>query len=167
MKPNGIGRSGLILVLCLASAAVCAFVYTVIVQFTLPPTDLAYGRGLSFFTDPFVLGGTVFWAILAGLFAFPFALYCLRDRSLFPCYLFVSAVVLTEICIVTPLSDPLGFLGSFPTVLGALLFCKFSNYRLFRQESETHRSMNAGGGDQKNQKGRGSNTVNGASTSGQ
>ena len=145
--PKGIRRGGLILVLCLASAAVCAVVYTIIFHFSLPPTDLAYGRGLSIFTDPFVLGGTVFWAILAGLFAFPFALRCLRDRNLFTCYLFVSAAVLAEICLVTPFSGPLGFLGSFPTVVGALLFCKFSNYKLFRQESETHRPMNTVGAD--------------------
>ena len=144
MTLKGITRGGLILVLCLTSGLVCAVVFVIIGQFTLPPTDLAYGLGLSIFTDPFVLGGMVFWAILAGLFAFPFALNCLRNRNLIACYIFVTAAVLAEICIVTPVAGWLGFFGSFPTVVWALLFCKSSASRRFRQKSENHLSINPG-----------------------
>ena len=64
MTVKGIRRGGLILVLCLTSGFVCAVVFTILHQFTLPPTDLAYGMGLSsLLTNPFVFGGMVFGAI--------------------------------------------------------------------------------------------------------
>jgi hypothetical protein len=145
MTLKGARRGGLILALCLTSGLVCAFVFVIIEQLTLPPTDLAYGMELSStFTSPFLLGATVFWGIQAGLFAFPFALSCLRDRNLFACYLFVTATVLAEICIVTPVLGPLGFLGAFPTVVWALFYCKSSNSKRFRLKSGTHRPMNTG-----------------------
>lgn len=142
MTVKGIRRGGLILVLCLTSGFVCAVVFTILHQFTLPPTDLAYGMGLSsLLTNPFVFGGMVFGAILAGLFAFPFALNCLRNRNLFACYMFVTAMVLAEICVVTPVFGLLGFLGAFPTVVWALFYCQSSDSKRFRLKSENHRAM--------------------------
>src|SRR5258708_23100736 len=124
-----------ILTICFAAAFGCAFVFAAMLQFSLPPTDAAYGKGSGIFSDPFVLGGLIIWASIAALISFPIAWYCLKRRKLLKCSVFVVGIVLAEIMIVTPFWGWRGFLGSFPALIAALLFCKFTKSRRFAEHS--------------------------------
>ena len=93
-----------ILGLCLGVAYVCATVFVLTLRFTLPPSDLAHNTSpLLIVLDPFVLTVMIPIALIFGLASFPFAYYAIRDLRLRSATAFVSAVVLAEIVIVTPL----------------------------------------------------------------
>src|SRR5437773_901302 len=102
MATDGLRRPLLILFICFAASFGCAFVFVAMLQFSLPPTDAAYGKGSGIFSDPFVLGGLIIWATIAAVIAFPIAWYCLKRRKVLVCSTFVVGIVLAEIMLVTP-----------------------------------------------------------------
>ena len=120
-----------ILTICFEAAFGCAFVFVAMLELSLPPTDAAYGKGLAIFVDPFVICGMIFYATIAALIAFPIARFCLKGRRLLTCSLFVVGIVLAEVVVVTPFWGWGGFVGSFPALIGALLFCKLTKSKVF------------------------------------
>jgi len=115
-----------------AGAFLCALVFLVVLQLNWAPT----GEDIltKVFSNPFVGGVATLFAGAPALVAFPFAYFCLRQRNLVTCSIFVFSVVLLEIAAATKLGDWLGFFGSFPALLVALLICRFSGLRVFRLE---------------------------------
>src|SRR5205823_644604 len=78
-------RPLLVLLTCAGATFGCAFVFVVVLEFSLPPTDAAHGQGLAIFLDPFVIFGMIFYASIAALISFPLAWYCLKGRKLLTC----------------------------------------------------------------------------------
>lgn len=125
-------RSLKILALCLGAAFVCAFAFLVMLRYSLPPTDEAYGAPLSqLFSDPFVFFGAVLGAVFFGLVSFPFAYLAVRKARLAPAALFVFGAVLGEILFVTPFLRWGGLFGAVPALAVALSVCRFSRWRIF------------------------------------
>ena len=125
-------RSLKILALCLGAAFVCAFAFVVMLRFSLPPTDEAYGVPLSqLFSDPFVFFGAVYGAVFFGLISFPFAYFAVRKVRLAPAALFIFGTVLGEILFVTPFLGPVGLFGAVLTLAVALFICRFSRWQIF------------------------------------
>jgi len=121
-----------VLALSIGASEVCAFVFVVMLHFSLPPSDSAYGiPPLELFKDPFVSTSAIYGAALSGLFSFPFAYFAVRNRRLLTSALFVFAAVVAEILLVTPFANWWGFLGSFPALAVALLLVGFSQWQLF------------------------------------
>jgi hypothetical protein len=126
-------REMMIFALCLGAAFVCAFAFVAMLQLSLPPTDLDYGRlslsGLladHIMLDESLLGGFIF-----GCMSFPFAYFSLRDLRLLTTAPFVFGAVLAEIVLITPFFGWPGFFGAVPTLAWALLFCRSSGWRGF------------------------------------
>src|SRR5712692_9680366 len=131
-------RTLVILLICFGAAFICAFVFIILFELSLPPSDAAYGKGLSIFLDPFVLFGSITYATVAALIAFPIALFCLRGRKLLSSSVFLTAVVLLEIALVTPFKGWRAFHYSFPALVGALLVCRYSKYKIFADSTREH-----------------------------
>ncbi len=120
--------------ICIGAGLVCAFVFVVMLQFGLPPSDGAYGIPITqLFTDPFVFWGAVYGGTFLGVLSFPFAYFATRNRRLLTSALFIFGVVITEILFVTPLVGWGGFVGSVPALVIGLLVCRFSGLRWFAQ----------------------------------
>jgi hypothetical protein len=120
--------------LCIGAALVCALVFVVMLHFSLPPSDGAYGIPVTqLFTDPFVFFGALYVGTFLGILSFPFAYFAIRNRRLLTSALFVFGVVLTEILLVTPFAGWVGFVGSVPALGAGLLVCRFSGSRWFAQ----------------------------------
>lgn len=121
-----------ILALCLGAALVCAFAFVVMLRFSLPPTDEAYGAPLSqLFSDPFVFFGAVYGGVFFGLVSFPFAYLAVRKARLAPASLFTFGAVLGEILFVTPFLGWVGLFGAVPALATALFICRFSRWQIF------------------------------------
>jgi len=125
-------RAMTILALCMGAAFACAFVFVVMLKFSLSPSDEAYGLPWSrWFSDPFVFFGAIEGAVFFGLLSFPFVYFSIRKLRLLTSTLFVFGLVLGEIVLVTPFAGWLGLFGSGPALAGALLICRFSGWRMF------------------------------------
>jgi hypothetical protein len=119
---------------CIGAALVCACVFVVMLHFSLPPSDEAYGIPiLQLFSDPFVFIGAVGGGVVFGVFTFPFAYLAVRDRRLLTSFLFVFGVVLTEILLVTPFAGWRGLVGCVPALIMGFVVCRFSGWRWFTQ----------------------------------
>ena len=120
--------------ICIGAALVCAFGFVVMLHFSLPPSDEAYGiLAFRLFSDPLVFLGAVCGAIIFGAFTFPFAYFAVRDRRLMTSALFVFGVVLAEILLVTPFAGWRGLVGCVPALAVGLVLCRFSGWRWFAQ----------------------------------
>jgi hypothetical protein len=113
-----------------AASYLSAMLYVVVLQLTLPPSDLAYGQSLrQTFDDPFVRSIALTGATIFALIVLPFALFCLRDNWVRNGLISVG-VVLAFIAAVTPFSRFLGAFGSPALAIAVLLFLRFC----FRQQ---------------------------------
>src|SRR5215472_8233415 len=85
----------LVFVLSALSAYLCAAVFIVVNQLSLPTTDLAYGQPLiKTFTDPFVVLVAGTGASVAALLIFPVAAYAEKRRDLVRCGVFVLSLTI-------------------------------------------------------------------------
>ena len=123
-----------VLGLCIGAASVCALVFVVMLRFSLPPSDEAYGMPVTqFLTDPFVFFGAVYGAAFLGALSFPFAYFATRNRRLFTSTFFIFGAVIMEILLVTPFAGWGGLVGSVPALGFGLLVCKYSDWKWFAQ----------------------------------
>jgi hypothetical protein len=129
-------RALTILALCMGAALVCAVVFVVMLQLSLPPSDLAYGAPLwKVLRDPFVFNIAARTALGVGLISFPFVYFATRKLRLVTSALFIFGAVLVEILLVTPFGGLLGFIGSPFALILALITCRFSDWRIFAQST--------------------------------
>jgi hypothetical protein len=113
--------------LCIGAALICAFVFVVMLQFSLPPSDGAYGLPIAkWLSDPFVFFGALYGGAVCGVLSFPFAYFGTLHRRLLTSALFVLGVVITEIVLVTPFAGWGGLVGSIPALAFGLLICQYS-----------------------------------------
>ena len=118
--------------LCIGAASICAFVFVVMLHFSLPPSDGAYGLSIAeLLSDPFVFFGALYGGAICGVLSFPFAYLGPLHRRLFTSALFVFGVVITEIVLVTPFAGWGGLVGSIPALGFGLLICQFSGWKWF------------------------------------
>jgi len=79
-----IGRAISIFGLCLGAAFACAFVFRILLQVSLPPTDLDYGplsvSALRF--NEWFLKEAVYGGVLFGCLSFPFVYFSVRNLRL-------------------------------------------------------------------------------------
>jgi hypothetical protein len=135
-------RALIIFVLSMGAALICAFVFVVMLQFSLPPSDWAYHTPVSrLFSDPFVFFGAIYGGIFFGIISFPFSYLAVRDLRLMAPALFIFGTVLCEILMITPFAGWLGLFGSVPTLVIALLICRFSGWQIFLRRSDCPRSI--------------------------
>jgi len=99
------------LVLAFVLSFLFAILWVVVMTWTLPKTDLAYGQGP--FEDPLVLPVMSIGASFAALITYPFFYVVLRDRQLPRALAILIATVIGAIVILTPINAGLGFLGTF------------------------------------------------------
>ena len=138
-RHSRLGFPALVLVLSVLSAYFCAAVFVAALQLSLPRTDSAYGQPLSAtFADPFVLTVAGMWASLAGLVAFPIALFCLNRRDPIRCGVFVVGLTVLFIAGATVLDPRLGLFGSPLVAVAGLLFCRFSGVQFFLPHEASH-----------------------------
>jgi len=114
------------------SAFLNAFLFIATLYYTLPPTDLAYGKGLfQTLGDPFVLSIAALIAFFAGLTASPLLYFCLRHRRLAVALPVVFGSVLLAVIGLTPVNPWLGLCGSFAALVASCTLC--SRIRMTRQ----------------------------------
>jgi hypothetical protein len=136
MRRRDLRWSVRVLLATLLSAYLCAAVFIISLQLSLPRTDLAYGQSLSqTLSDPFVLVVGTTGAAVAGLLAFQ--LLCLRQRDLVRCGLFVVGLTMLWIVVATALAGRPGLLGAPLVALAALLFCRFTHLSFFQPHDES------------------------------
>ena len=122
----------LLLALSLASAYFCAIVFVVVLYYSLPSTDSAYGQGLlNTFGDPFVVATTGVIATVCGVMGFVVSLFCLRGRDLFRCGAFVVGTATVALLVLTPFVGRLAVLVALCIALFSLVFCRYTKIEYF------------------------------------
>ncbi len=101
----------LILLLAFGLAFLFAITWVIVMTFSLPSTDGAYGQMP--FADPLVFPIMSMFAGIAAVFTFPFLYFTFRSRSFPRAPLVLAGIVMAVILVVTPIQPALGFLGSF------------------------------------------------------
>lgn len=112
----------LILAICFALSYVFAITWVVVMTYTLPSSDGAYGQ--TPFEDPLVLPVMSLFAAIAAIAVFPFTYVAFRDCSLPIGLAVLTAVVLIEILLITPISSFLGLVGSFVAYAVGLMIAR-------------------------------------------
>jgi hypothetical protein len=129
-------RAPAVFALSMLGSYACALAFVAVLQWSLPPTDLAYGQGLSeTLRDPFVRDIALSLANASGLLVSVVAFFALRGRSLLPCFAIVLAFVLAEIAVVTHFLGGAGLPGAFLALAGALIWCRRSKARILQARS--------------------------------
>jgi len=129
-------RIPLVIVLSMLGSYVCALAFIAVLQWSLPPTNEAYGQGLAgTLDDPFVRIIAIGWANASGVLVSVVAFFALRGRNLLACFAIALACVLTEIAVVTHFLGGLGFPGAFIALVGALIWCRRSKARILQVRS--------------------------------
>lgn len=107
-----------------AGAFLTAFTFIAVIQFTLPPTDDAYGQGVfTTLSDPFVRMIAMPAALVAGAIAAPLLYFCLRHRRLAVALPIVFGSVLVAVVVTTPLSQLFGLFSSFAALVVSCIVC--------------------------------------------
>jgi hypothetical protein len=110
-----------------AGAYLLAALYILVLQLTIPPTDLAYGKPLrDSFEDPFVRTVSFRIASICAALVLPLTLVCLKGRGWFRKGLISIGCVAGFVIIVTPFSPALGALGTPVVAAVSLLTTRFS-----------------------------------------
>ena len=105
-------------------AAVTAFTFIAVIQYTLPTTDGAYGQGVfATLRDPFVRTVAMLIVLTSGTLATPLLYFCLRHRRLTVSLPIVVGSVLFAVIVATPLSHLLGLLSSFVALVVSSIAC--------------------------------------------
>ncbi len=117
----------------MVGAYTCALAYIAVLQWSLPPTDQAFGQDLSeTLHDPFVWNTAVWFANAAGLAVWIPAFFAVRGRNLIVCFAVALASAIAEIAVVTPFLGPFAILGALLAITGALIWCRRSKARILR-----------------------------------
>ena len=112
------------LLVSMFGAFLTAAVFIIVLQLSLPPTDLAYHEGISkTFRDPFVLNIASFVAFWSGLLASPLLFFCLRRRKQSVALPVIFISVLIAVAIFTPVSPLLGFISAIVALIGSCIVC--------------------------------------------
>ena len=123
-------------VLTFLGALMTMFTFLISNYFTLPPGDQARQMNLiCAILDPFVLTVALPVTTLGAAVAFPFAYFCLKERNVFNCSLFVSSISIVSVVILT-INDYNVFLAIpviLPILFICLLLCKFLPVSFFRE----------------------------------
>lgn len=106
----------------LASAFIFAIAWVIIMTFTLPETDMAYGQ--TPFEDPIVFPIMSAFAIVSGLIAWPFYTYLGWNASPARVACLAGLITLAFILIATPYNAGIGWFGSYFVLLIALVGCR-------------------------------------------
>lgn len=123
---------GVLLLVSIAGAFITALAFIVVAQFSLPPTDLAYGQSIATtLRDPFVrtIAGPV--AFVSGLLTSPLLYFCLRRRRLAVTLPIVFGSVLTTVALITPFSQSLGFFSAYAALIISCIVCTRMKIKLF------------------------------------
>ena len=105
-------------------AFVTAFAFIAVIQFTLPPTDAAYGQGIfTTLRDPFVRAIALPVILVLGALATPLLYFCLRRRRITVALPIVFGSVLVAVAATTPLSPLLGLLSGFVALVVSCIVC--------------------------------------------
>ncbi len=105
-------------------AFVTAFAFIAIIQFTLPPTDGAYGQGIfATLRDPVVRAIAIPVVLVSGAVATPLLYFCLRHRRITVALPIVFGSVLVAVAFTTPLSQLLGLLSGFSALVVSCIVC--------------------------------------------
>jgi len=111
----------LFLLVSMLGAFATALIYVVVIQLSLPPTDLAYHQGISkALADPFVRNIALFVAFWCGLIASPLLFFCLRRRKLSVALPVIFVSVFAAVAISTPISPLVGLICA---VLALIVSC--------------------------------------------
>jgi hypothetical protein len=114
----------LFLLVSMFGAFLTAAVFVIVIQLSLPPTDLAYHQGISkTFSDPFVRDIASFVAFWCGLLASPLLFFCLRQRKLAVALPIIFGSVLVAVSISTPISPLLGLFCAVAALVGSCIIC--------------------------------------------
>ncbi len=129
------GKVGL---LAFLGAALTMFAFLISMYYTLPLGDQARQMNLFFaILDPFVLTVAFPVAACGAAVAFPFAYFCLKERNVFNCSLFVSLISIVSLVILTV--NRYDIFWAIPVILLTLciclLLCKFVPITFFRASS--------------------------------
>jgi len=103
---------------------VIALAFIATIQFTLPPSDGAYGQGV--FTtlgNPFVRTIVTPVALVSGLLASPVLFFSLRRRRLAVALPIVFSSVILAVAVTTPLSQLLGLASAFVALALSCVLC--------------------------------------------
>jgi hypothetical protein len=101
-----------------------AFAFVGVIQFTLPPTDGAYGQGIiTTLRDPFVRAVAIPVALVSGALAAPLLYSCLRHRRIAVALPIVFGSVLVAVAVTTPMSKLLGLLSGFAALVVSSIVC--------------------------------------------
>jgi hypothetical protein len=115
---------GLFLLVSLFGAFVTATALIVVIQLSLPPTDLAYGQSIfTPYSDPFVRAIVIPVAAVSGLLASPLLYFCLRRRRLFIALPIIFSSVLAAVVMITPFSQVLGLSSAFGALVVSCILC--------------------------------------------
>ena len=104
---------------------VCALLFVLVQNATLPPTDLAAGSSfVETLSDPFVqwIGGWV--TGLSAMVVYFAALHLLRGRRLWPTFAITFAATVLEILVMTPRGGPLGWFVSLSAAAATMIACR-------------------------------------------
>ncbi len=127
----------LILLISFAGSYLTALVFVIVLNKSLPPTDLAYNQSISqTFSDPFVRRVFIEGALISGVVTFPVAYFCFRERNLLAAVPIVFGSVLLWVVVFTTTAGPVGWMGSYIVLVASLLFCKFCDLKCLRYEKE-------------------------------
>ena len=108
----------------LVGGFVTAFAFIAVIQFTLPPSDEAYGQGLiATLRDPFVRTIATPVALLSGVLASPLLFFCLRRRRLTVALPIIFVSVILAVALTTPFSQLLGLFSAYAALLLSCIVC--------------------------------------------
>ena len=112
------------LLIGVVGAFVTALAFIATIQFTLPPTDGAYGQSiLTTLGDPFVRTIATPVPLVSGLLASPVLFFSLRRRRLAVALPIVFSSVILAVAVTTPLSHLLGLVSAFVALVLSCVLC--------------------------------------------
>jgi len=125
-------------VLTFLGALLTMFTFLITNYFTLPLGDMArQSNVICAIFDPFVLTVALPITALAAALAFPFAYFCLKERNVFNCSLFISSI--SVVSVVTLTLNEIFIFKAIPIILvilfACLLLCKFLPVSFFREST--------------------------------
>lgn len=124
--------------LTLLGAFLTMVAYLVSLYYSLPLSDQARQMNLvSAILDPFVLTVALPVMVLGAAVAFPFAYFCLKERNVFNCSLFVSSISIVSVVVLT-MNGYIIFSSIsviLPILFICLLLCKFLPISFFREST--------------------------------
>ena len=121
---EGLEKIGVYLIVSLVCSFVFAVTWLIVMNLTLPETDMAHGQVL--FLDPFVLPVMSIIAGVSALAAWPFYAFLGWRHSPVKVGIASGAITLTFIFAATPFCAVVGWWGSYFVLVISLLICRLT-----------------------------------------